>query len=164
VRRQPERSLDGWASRVLGRDLDPLVDLGAKVYLTKTRGVRHQPAAQCVADASYRILAHGDHTHLVYELDDPQQRSGLCDELVIRPRGDLIVAVFNPLRWARREGVANDVDDTADEMPFAEPSIFDDELQAKFGERRFAALEPSHLDVEGAELVLIDAEGDAHAD
>jgi hypothetical protein len=83
---------------------------------------------------------------------------------VIRPRGDLIVAVFNPLRWARRQAVANDVDDTADEMPFAEPSIFDDELQAKFGERRFAALEPGHLDVEGAELVLIDAEGDSHDD
>ena len=161
-RRLPRKTLQEreWAyiDRVLPRSGDALADLGAHVYSTKTRGIRHQPAAYPIAEGTYELLAHGQHTHLTYKLDDVEARDVLLSALAIRPRGDLIVAVFNPLRWQGPAMVGNDNAD--DDLPISEPSIFDDELQAKFGDRRFAALEPAHLDVEGAELVLIDAGGE----
>ncbi|MEJ7729274.1 MAG: hypothetical protein WKG00_08665 [Polyangiaceae bacterium] len=75
----------------------------------------------------------------------------------MRARGDLIVAVFNPeLPWAR-DAVLRYRGNPDDDTPFSEPSIFEDEVQAAFGEKRFAPLTPEHLDVEGTELVLLDA-------
>ena len=44
-----------------------------------------------------------------------------------------------------------------DDAPFHEPSLFPDELQAAFGDKRFGPLRPEHLDYEGAELVLTGA-------
>jgi hypothetical protein len=73
------------------------------------------------------------------------------EALGIRAAGDMIVAVFNPLApWARHPP-----DDDA--APFSDASIYENELQDRFGERRFAPLEPGHLDVQGAELLLVAA-------
>jgi hypothetical protein len=149
-----------WASvgRTAPRIDDLWDDLGPSSYPTKTRGLRHQPAAHAVATGTYRIVEHGAHAHLCYELaDDDAADTALLGSLAVRARGDLIVAVFNPeFPWAR-DAVARYRGDPDDDTPFSEPSIFDDEVQAAFGERRFAALTPAHLDVEGTELVLLDA-------
>jgi hypothetical protein len=149
-----------WAS--VGRtapSIDDLwEDLGPSSYPTKTRGLRHQPAAHAVATGTYRIVEHGTHTHLCYELDaNDDADTTLLGNLGVRARGDLIVAVFNPeFPWAR-DAVVRYRGNPDDDTPFSEPSIFEDEVQAAFGERRFAALTPEHLDVEGTELVLLDA-------
>jgi hypothetical protein len=138
-----------------------MAGLGTKTYETKSKGVRHQAAARVVAEANYRIVTHRDHTHLEYVLEEAYENGHdgrLLDSLAIQPRGSLIVVVFNPLAkrsWrSRRDGRVPDDREDAD-MPFREPSIFPDELQERFGDRRFGSLEPAFLDYEGAELVLI---------
>jgi hypothetical protein len=51
-----------------------------------------------------------------------------------------------------------------EEPRFSEPTIYPDELQARFGEKRFVALDPAYLDFEGAVLVLIGAEDEVRAE
>jgi hypothetical protein len=130
-----------WAyvDRVAEGRSELFADLGPKTYETKTRGVRHLGSARVVSEGRYVIAAHGDHAHLRYDVDDARP------EIALVPRGDLIVTVFNPLaKGPRSPGT-----------PFTEPSIFPDELQERFGDRRLAPLAPELLDYEGAELVLI---------
>lgn len=130
-----------WAyvDRVAEGRAELFADLGERTYETKTRGVRHLGAARVVSEGRYAIAAHADHAHLRYDVDDARA------ELALEPRGDLIVTVFNPLAKGARSPSA----------PFTEPSIFPDEIQERFGDRRFAPLAPDLLDYEGAELVLI---------
>jgi hypothetical protein len=145
----------------LGRSRSELLaDLGPTTYMTKTRGLRHQPGARVIAQGHYAILEHDTHAHLTYALDADTHRDEVHDALNVAREGAMIAAVFNPLaRWSRRprqqELRFGDEDDAS---PFAEPSIYPDELQARFGDKRFVPLDPMFLDYEGAELVLIGAE------
>lgn len=156
-----------WAyvDRVRARRDAMLEDLGPSTYVTKTRGERHQPGARLLAEGRYRIIEHGNHVHLAYELEDEDdddeaaaERRALRDALGLRARGSVVAAVFNPLaKWSRQATLAlgGDVDE---DMPFREPSIYPDELQARFEDRRFAPLAPELLAYEGAELVLMGAQ------
>lgn len=135
-----------------------LVDLAASTYTTKTRGVRHQPGARVIAQGHYAILEHAEHAHLTYALDPGEQRDQLHDALNVAREGSVIAAVFNPLAKRSRQGTLRYGSDPEDASPFREPSLYPDELQARFGDRRFAPLDPSFLEYEGAELVLIGAE------
>jgi hypothetical protein len=135
-----------------------LADLGPSTYTTKTRGVRHQPGARVLAQGHYAILEHAEHAHLTYALEDGADRDELHDALNVAREGSVIAAVFNPLaKWSRQATLSygGDPDDAA---PFREPSLYPDELQARFGDKRFVPLEPAFLDYVGAELVLIGAE------
>ena len=49
-------------------------DLDAETYETKTRGERERPAARPAGEGVYRIVAHGNHTHLVYALEFRRSR------------------------------------------------------------------------------------------
>jgi len=146
-----------------------LADLGATTYTTTTRGVRHQPGASVVAEGHYRVLAHGTHTHLAYVLeaeseeaheeeDAASERRALLEALGVTARGSFVVAVFNPLAAWSRQAVMRYGGNPDEATPFAEPSIFPDELQATFGDKRFAPLVPAFLDFVGAELVLLGAQ------
>src|SRR5688500_2475465 len=42
--------------------------LGAQVYGTKTRGLRHLPATQTFADGTYELTWHGSHAHLRWQI------------------------------------------------------------------------------------------------
>jgi hypothetical protein len=149
-----------WIDRV-GPAAHIISDLGPKTYPTKTRGVRHQAGVIEVARGTYAITSHRDHTHLLYELESSRTaevngaggNDGVTIELLrqlrVVPRASYIAAVFNPeSKWRTREPADADV-------PFREPSIYDDALMARFGKRRFAPLDPAFLEHEGAELVLI---------
>lgn len=136
-----------------------LEGIGPTTYMTKTKGLRHQPGARPVAEGSYRILGHGEHAHLDYEVDREDVEEGdreLLAALGIEPSGSMIVAVFNPLAKWSREATLRYRGSPDDPAPFREPSIFPDALQAVFGDRRFAPLDPAFLAYEGAELVLLD--------
>jgi hypothetical protein len=149
-----------WAyvDRIAADEDELLVDLGPATYETKTRGVRHQPGARVVARGRYAILAHAEHTHLSYVLEGDALEDEDLAALNVGASGSIIGAVFNPVaKWSRaatlRYGGLPD-----DPAPFAEPSLFPDDLQERFGKKRFLPLEPALLDHEGAELVLIGAE------
>lgn len=135
-----------------------LEDLGPRTYDTKTRGLRHQPGARLFALGEYAVIEHGDHTHVTYALDEDCERDELHESLNVGAEGSVIAAVFNPVaKWSRRATLAygGNPDDAS---PFREPSIYPDELQARFGKKRFAPLDPAFLDYQGAELVLIGSE------
>jgi len=122
-----------------------------RTYTTKTRGIRRQSGARVVASGAYGIVTHGTHVHLVTSLTDyaDDAMPGLLDGLRLVPRGSYIAAVFNPeAKWRIRDG-------EGPEVPFGEPSIFEDEVMERFGKRRFAPLAPELVDQVGAELVLI---------
>jgi hypothetical protein len=48
--------------------------LGEQEYVTKTRGVRREPAVRPAAEGIYAIVRHGDHTHLAYVIELPKQQ------------------------------------------------------------------------------------------
>lgn len=136
-----------------------LEGVAERTYETKTRGIRHQAAAIEIARGDYAIARHRDHAHLLWKLDEPagdDQPSPLLDALNLGSPGlesGCIAAVFNPeAKWRIR-------DHEQPETPFREPSIFDDAVQERFADKRFAPLEPMFLDYEGTELVLIASGG-----
>lgn len=136
----PARRDRQWAyvDRIGGSMGEVLDDVGPGSYDTKTEGFRVQAGAAEIARGRYAIRRHEDHVHLDFELDDEP----LVDDLGLTERTSLIAAVFNPeARWSA-EGPT-------------EPSIYPDELQSKFEEKRFAPLEPAFLDHLGCEVVLI---------
>jgi hypothetical protein len=128
------------ASAVLG-------DLRRFEYETKTRGRRVQPAARSAGDGVYALLRHGSHSHLTYRMVDPPEPSDVQRALGILPRASYIAAAFNPEAPPKLGRRAPDVPP----LPQA--------LRERFGERRFAPLDPDLLDLEGIELVLIGAQG-----
>lgn len=160
-----------WVDRI-GSATEVTADLGPETYATRTRGVRRQYGAAEVAAGTYAIASHRDHVHLLYalEIDREAGRATLLDQLCIVKRASYIAAVFNPAsasvaparsRWRSRSRPRFDADADGsrcapdDEPPFSEPSILEDDLLDRFGDRRFAPLEPAFLDHEGAELLLI---------
>jgi hypothetical protein len=161
-----------WAyvDRLAASRSEALADLGPTTYNTKTRGLRHQPGARVIARGNYGIVEHGEHAHLTYALDPETERDGLLDAMNVKQEGSLIAAVFNPLgKWSPPSAqetlpYVENQDDFEGVSPFSEPSIYPDELQARFGDRRFAPLDPAFLDYEGAELVLIGAEDELRAE
>lgn len=122
-----------WAhvERIGARPADVLRDVAATEYWTKTRGLRHQPGPRLAATGAYAIARHEGHAHLAYALPPAGRPSEVRDELRIAPQASLVVVAF-------RESVEG--------------------APAGRGEaRRFVPLGPEHLDVAGAELVLIAA-------
>lgn len=107
----------GSLQRVLGGKLEP------EQYVTKTRGVRFQPAARPIAEGTYAFEQHRDHVHFRYDVE-PLLFEDAPDDLQLATHGDHLVL------WK------------ADESARATWS---------------AAGDPSALDREGAQLVLVGA-------
>ena len=122
-----------------------LRDLRRFEYETKTRGRRVQPAARSAGDGVYALLRHGTHAHLAYRMIEPAQPSDVQRVLGILPRASYIAAAFNPEAPPRLGRAAPDVEPL--------PEV----IRQKFGERKFAPVDPDLLDVRGIELVLIGA-------
>jgi hypothetical protein len=127
--------------------------LGGRVYQTKTRGERTQPAARPVAEGAYVIARHGDHTHLAYQLELPDRPGEPQRELNIEQEASYIISVKNP-------GLPSP---PGTGRPRAAVEVgLPQELQNRFGARRFIPLEPpDFLDHPGVEFLLIAAAHDA---
>ena len=88
----------------------------------------------------------------------------MADALLVLPEASYIAAVFNPLAAWGTSAARGRHRPRETPAPFAEPSIYPDDVQALFGERRFAPLAPALLDVRGAEIVLVGAHEDVALD
>lgn len=125
--------------------------LGPRTYDTKTRGRREVPAARPAGDGVYVLARHGDHTHLAYELLHPEEPGEVQRGLNLQRQASYIITVRNP-RIPPPPGSPAGT---------GRSPQFPDDLQARFGDRRFAPVDPpDFLDYEGAEVVLIGAAGD----
>jgi len=147
----PQRRQRFWAEiERVGRSAAAILqDLHRFEYDTKTRGRRVQPAAKAAGEGVYALLRHESHAHFTYRLIDPAPPGQVQHALGILPRASYIAAAFNPEAPPRLGRRPPDV--------AAPPSA----LREKFGDNRFAPLDPDLLDVEGLELVLIGTSGTA---
>jgi hypothetical protein len=138
-----------WAfvERVGRRAEEVSEDLGREQRQTRTRGTRVQPEARPAGEGRYAIVDHDGHSHLVYELELPDQLGSVQRDLQIRPEASYILTVINPRRPAP-PAIGPRLSRRA-ELP--------EELIERFGERRFVPATPELLDHEGVELVLIAA-------
>ena len=126
-------------------------ELSGSEYGTKTRGQRFQPGARPAGEGVYRLLRHGDHTHLVYSLDLPQEPGEVQEELQIEEEASYIISVKNPEQGGPQAlGLS---EDTKVDYP--------QDLRDVFDGRKFASADPPDLlNYDGAEFILIPAAGD----
>jgi hypothetical protein len=146
----------GWVMRVAGSASELDDELRGYRYDTKTRGVRDQPPARPAGAGRYAIARHGAHSHLAYALARPEVPGPVQHDLGIESSASLVVAVKNP--WWPTPPSAN-----AGLAAEAE-AFFPADLQAAFRGRKWAALDPRHLDREGAELVLVGTRAEPEAE
>ena len=135
--------------------------LGAQVYGTKTRGLRHLPAARPFANGSYELAWHGAHAHLRWTIETFDANDPVAHDIEVERSADYIVTVANPdpTLWGLLETPdlqAELFDDL--ELHVTIPSPFPPALQARFRDRKYAQLDtPAWLDHPGAELVFVGA-------
>jgi hypothetical protein len=125
-------------------------DLERQRYATRTRGERRVAEARPAGEGRYSLVAHDDHTHLVYALELPRQPGTVQADLGIEPEASYILAAKNP-DVPSPPGVGLSPDRRAD-LP--------DPIQRRFGRRRFIDADPELLNHEGVELVFIGASHD----
>ena len=140
----------GFIETVTGSPTAVKKEMGERSYRTKTRGERTEPAARPAGEGIYRLLAHGNHTHLVYALELPKQPGEAQEELGILDQASYIISVKNPAKGSPRQAGLSE--NRKAELPQS--------LQQIFGARRFADADPRLLDHPGVEFLLIAAAHD----
>jgi hypothetical protein len=116
-------------------------------YETATRGERVRPEARPAGEGVYRIVEHGNHVHLIYALELPQEPGPVQQELHIEPEASYIFSAKNP-EAPSPSGLG---------LTSKQKVDYPERLQAKFRGRRFLPAEPALLDYEGVEVMLIAA-------
>jgi hypothetical protein len=129
-------------------------DLEPVAYETRTRGTRVEPGARQAGAGRYALVDHDGHTHLAYVLGLPPP-DNVRRMFLIAPEASYVIAVRNPDAPAP-PGTG---------LPPRRRPDYPEELRARFGSRRFSAVDPPELlDYEGAEVVLIGATEDAESE
>lgn len=135
--------------------------LGAQVYGTKTRGLRHLPAARSFASGTYELAWHGAHAHLRWRIDRFDQNDPVAIELDPERDADYVLTVANPdpTLWGLLETPDLQADLFDDlELHVTIPTPFPPALQSRFRNRKYAQVDtPEWLDHPGAELVFVGA-------
>lgn len=135
--------------------------LGAQVYGTKTRGLRHLPAACPFAEGTYEIETHGPHAHFRWHIERFSYDDPVGLELPIEHDADYILTIANPdpALWGLVEppDLQSSLFDDL-ELHVTVPTPFPPALQERFGRRKYAQLDTTEwLDHPGAELVFVGA-------
>jgi len=133
--------------------------LDAQVYGTKTRGLRHLPAARPFAHGTYDITTHGPHSHLRWTVDHIEPHDPVVTDLSIERAADYIVTIANPdpIAWGLIEtpDLQSELFDEL-ELHVTIPTPFPPNLQSRFGDRRFMQLDSIEwLEHPGAEVVFV---------
>jgi hypothetical protein len=149
----------GFVDVVLDHPQDMEAVLAAQTYGTKSRGVRHLPAARLAGEGTYALEEHDDHTHLAYSLDTITKDDPVVSELMIEESASYIVAVANPdpTAWGLVDvpPLQQELFDEL-EVHVTIPSPFPAALQERFRGRRYAQLdEVEWLEHPGGELIFI---------
>lgn len=135
--------------------------LGAQVYGTKTRGLRHLPATRLFAEGRYEIHAHDGHAHFTWRVTRIASEDPVTADIEIENQADYILTVANPdpAAWGLVEPPDLQTalfDDLELHVPV--PTPFPEPLQQRFRNRRFTQLDSTEwLDHPGAELVFVGA-------
>lgn len=129
--------------------------LAAEDYHTATRGERHQPAARPAGEGVYAIARHGDHTHLAYVLELPEEPGEVQEALGIEPQASYVLAVKNPQAPSPPQAG----------LSSGQQADLPERLQEVFAGRRWADADPVELlDHPGVELLLTAASEEPEAE
>jgi hypothetical protein len=135
--------------------------LGAQVYGTKTRGLRHLPAARPFAEGTYEVETHGPHSHFRWHVEHFDRDDPVAAEIPLEHDADYILTIANPdpALWGLIEppdlqsALFDDL-----ELHVTVPTPFPPSLQQRFANRKYAQLDTTEwLDHPGAELVFVGA-------
>lgn len=135
--------------------------LGAQVYGTKTRGLRHLPAARTFAEGTYEIAGHDGHAHFTWRVERLMSEDPVTAEVEVEDEADYILTIANPdpVAWGLLEPPDLQTtlfDDLELHVPV--PTPFPPTLQQRFRNRRFTQLDSIEwLEHPGAELVFVGA-------
>ncbi|EIE27488.1 hypothetical protein COCSUDRAFT_55496 [Coccomyxa subellipsoidea C-169] len=132
-----------------------MAGLEAKEYETKTRGTRRIEAARALGEGVYKIYDHGRDSRLAYELEVPQEPGDVQEDFRIKKTGSYIISVKNP-EAANPPNAGLGKNQKAD-YPKDKKKEFDG---APGGYSWISAKDPSLLDFNGCELVLIATHAD----
>ncbi|MEX1136591.1 MAG: hypothetical protein WEB89_06795 [Balneolales bacterium] len=126
-------------------------ELGSFSYETKTRGKRENPVARPCGEGVYQIVSHGDHTHLIYALELPEEPDKVQKALKIREEGNYIVSVKNPEKGQpANAGLSKD-----------QKADFPKKLHGLFEDKRFVPVDPpDFLNYDHAEIMFIGIDKD----
>jgi hypothetical protein len=135
--------------------------LDAQMYGTKTRGLRHLPAARVFAEGTYEMTTHNSHGHFAWHIDRFTPGDPISLEVDVERDADYILTIANPdpIAWGLLEtpDLQTQLFDEL-ELHVPLPTPFPPSLQERFGNRRFAQLDTTAwLDHPGAELVFVGA-------
>jgi len=120
-------------------------------YSTKTRGARRAPAARPAGEGVYRILRHGNHTHLVYALELPKHPEEVQEAFEIEEEASYIISIKNPQKGSPASAGLSE----------EQKAEYPKGLQEVFRDRRFADADPTDLlDYPGTEFLLVAASED----
>lgn len=126
--------------------------LGPSEYDTETRGRRRRPGCRPVAVGAYDLRRRGRDTRLVVVFDRPDDRAEVQRDLNVPSEATYVVSVKNPEAGSPPDAGLGD--ERRAELP--------DELQDRFGDRRWTAVDPpGFLDHEGVEVLFIGADPEA---
>lgn len=117
--------------------------LSGDEYATKTRGTQHTPPATPVGEGVYAITTTGRESHLVYLLTIPEEMGEVQEEMGLKERGSFIISTRNPEYPPPGNAGLPDAPE------------FSEEIKEEFGGRRWCPSNPKHLDVEGAQVLLV---------
>jgi hypothetical protein len=135
--------------------------LGAQVYGTKTRGLRHLPATKEFATGTYEVETHGPHAHFRWHVERFAYDDPVAAEIPVEHEADYILTIANPdpALWGLVEppdlqtALFDDL-----ELHVTMPTPFPPALQERFSNRKYAQLDTTEwLDHPGAELVFVGA-------
>lgn len=116
-------------------------------YETKTRGTQHTPAATPVGEGVYALTTTGRESHLAYLLTIPEELGEVQKEMGLKDRGSFIISTRNPEYPPPGNARLPDAPE------------FSQEIKEEFAKRRWCPSNPKHLDVEGAQVLLIGESG-----
>ncbi|KAH8907731.1 hypothetical protein BR93DRAFT_958299 [Coniochaeta sp. PMI_546] len=143
----PKTGRERWISFVekTGVSLADLQEtfLSGNEYETKTRGTQHTPPAKPEGEGVYAITSTGRESHLCYILTRPEQLGEVQRELGLKEKGSFVISTRNP------------------EFPppgnarLPEAPEFSEKIKKDFHSLRWAPTKPNHLDVEGAQILLV---------
>ena len=112
---------------------------------------RARTPARPAGEGVYALASHGNHTHLLYALELPQEPDEVQRELNIGKEGAYLLSVKNPEAGSPPSAGLDD----------ERKAEFPPDLQERFGGRRFLGVNPpDFLDHEGAEILLMGSADD----
>jgi hypothetical protein len=146
----------GFVDRVSHRIEDIEVNLQPATYTTKTRGERHVPGARPIGEGVYALVKHGNHTHIAYVLELPEEPKGVQKEFKVEREGSYVVSVKNPNVSSDWEGGFH----RSSKKVQYPPELMKHFTGVAGRPIKFASATPKLLDAEGAELIFTGARGD----